>query len=76
MVSQKKEVVMAETRFTIEGMSCQHCVMAVRKALAATPGVIKSDVQIGTAVIEYDGATVKPDDMKKQIEKAGYRVTG
>ena len=50
--------------------------MAVRKALAGIPGVIKSDIQIGSAVIEYDEAKVQPQDMKTQIEKAGYKISG
>ena len=34
---------MAETKVTIEGMSCQHCVMAVKKALGGVPAVSEID---------------------------------
>jgi copper chaperone len=65
---------MAETRIAIEGMSCQHCVMAVKKALGGVPGIIESDVQVGTAVVKYDENKVKQEDIETRIESAGYKV--
>ena len=65
---------MAETRIAIEGMSCQHCVMAVKKALGEVPGIIESDVQVGTAVVKYDENKVKKEDIETRIETAGYKV--
>lgn len=65
---------MAETRIAIEGMSCQHCVMAVKKALGGVPGIIESDVQIGTAFVKYDENNVKKEDIETRIEAAGYKV--
>lgn len=66
---------MAETKIAIEGMSCQHCVMAVKKALGGVPGVLESDVQIGSAVVKYDENKVKQSDIETKIEAAGYKVT-
>jgi copper chaperone len=65
---------MAETRIAIEGMSCQHCVMAVKKALGGVPGIIESDVQVGTAVVKFDENKVKKEDIETRIETAGYKV--
>lgn len=65
---------MAETVVTIEGMSCQHCVMAVKKALGGIPGVIQSDVRVGNAVVKYDESKTKEADIQTAIEKAGYKV--
>ena len=65
---------MAETTMKIEGMSCQHCVMAVRKALGGVPGVVQSDVRIGSATVQYDDAKTKQKDIEAAIEKAGYKV--
>ena len=69
-----KEEIMAETTVKIEGMSCQHCVMAVKKALGGVPAVIESDVQIGSARVKYDESKTKETDIKSAIEKAGYKV--
>ncbi|OGP89525.1 MAG: mercury transporter [Deltaproteobacteria bacterium RBG_19FT_COMBO_43_11] len=59
----------------IKGMSCQHCVMAVTKALGAIDGIkdVKVDLKTGTAT--YD--EVKPVDasvIAEAIKKAGYDV--
>jgi copper chaperone CopZ len=65
---------MAEARIAIEGMSCQHCVMAVKKALGGAPGILEAEVEIGTAVVKYDDATVRKEDIEKKIEGAGFKV--
>jgi copper chaperone len=59
----------------IKGMSCQHCVMAVTKALNAVDGIkdVKVDLKTGTAT--YD--ETKPVDLKlitEAVTKAGYEV--
>lgn len=66
---------MSEARIAIEGMSCQHCVMAVKKALGGVPGILESDVQIGSAVVKYDESKVKIEEIETKIEAAGYKVT-
>jgi copper chaperone len=68
------EVIMAETKLAIEGMSCQHCVMAVKKALGGVPGILESDIQIGSAAVKYDETKIKKEDIQAKIEKAGYKV--
>jgi len=66
---------MAETStLKIDGMSCQHCVMRVRKAVDGLPGVSQADVSIGTARVTYDESKVKVADLERAIEKAGYKV--
>jgi copper chaperone len=65
---------MAETKIAIEGMSCQHCVMAVKKALAGVPGILESDVQIGSAAVKFDETKIKPEAIEAKIEGAGYKV--
>jgi copper chaperone len=65
---------MAEAKIKIEGMSCQHCVMAVKKALGGVPGILESDVQIGSAVVKYDESKTNKEEIDAKIEKAGYKV--
>ena len=65
---------MAETNVKIEGMSCQHCVMAVKKALGGVPAVIESNVQVGSATVKYDESKGSESDIRNAIEKAGYKV--
>jgi copper chaperone len=63
---------MEQIKLTIEGMSCDHCVRAVRGRLERTPGVKVDDVQIGSAVVEYDPAKVNVDDLEEAIADEGY----
>ena len=68
------EVTVAETKLAIEGMSCQHCVMAVQKSLGGVPGILESDIQVGSAIVKYDKSKIKKEDIEAKIEKAGYKV--
>lgn len=65
---------MAETKLKIGGMSCQHCVQAVKKALSGVTGVDSADVEIGSATVRYDGARATQKDLKAAVEKAGFSV--
>jgi copper chaperone len=59
----------------IKGMSCQHCVMTVTKALGALDGVkdVKVDLKSGMATYEEVKA-VDPKVVTAAIKKAGYEV--
>ncbi len=66
---------MAEATLKIEGMSCQHCVMRVKKAIDALAGVSGSDVTTGSAKVTFDESKIKEGDIKTAVEKAGYKVS-
>ena len=65
---------MKSQEFKIEGMSCGHCVMAVRKELTRLDNVKVNDVQIGSAKVEYDESKTTADIIVNAIEEAGYKV--
>lgn len=62
-----------EKVFKIEGMSCQHCVMAVKKEISKL-NVDKLEVKIGEAKVQFDETKVQPADIKQAIINAGYSV--
>jgi copper chaperone len=66
---------MSEATLSIDGMSCQHCVMRVKKAIGLLAGVTDSTVDVGTAKITYDETRLRKEDLKKAVEEAGYKVT-
>ena len=66
---------MAETNIKIEGMSCRHCVMAVKKAIAGLKGIEDADVAIGSAAVKYDESRVKKEEIETAIEKTGFKVS-
>lgn len=63
------------TTIKIRGMSCGHCVMAVKKALMRVEGL--KDVQVslekGEATFEEE-KPVAADVIREAVEKAGYDV--
>ena len=62
-----------KTVFKIDGMSCQHCVMAVKKEIQKLD-VKNLEVRIGEASVEFDESKVRKENIKKAIEEAGYIV--
>lgn len=59
--------------FKVEGMSCQHCVMAVKKEVQKLD-VKFLDVRIGEVIVEFDESYMTDDKIKKAITEAGYKV--
>jgi len=59
----------------VKGMSCQHCVMSVTKALNAVPNI--KDVQVDLSAGKATFVEVAPVDLaavKKAITDAGFEV--
>lgn len=67
---------MKEATIKIEGMMCEHCKMAVTKALSSLTGIAEVSVSLepGTARISYDPEKIGMEDVKKVVEETGYSV--
>lgn len=65
---------MNDLTLKIEGMSCQHCVMRVKKAIESVQGVSKSEVVIGLAVVSFNESKTSKEDIAAAVEKAGYKI--
>lgn len=65
---------MTELTLKIEGMSCQHCVMSVKKAIDGVSGVSSSDVEVGSAKVTYDENSATKEAIAAAIRSAGYKV--
>ena len=59
----------------IQGMTCQHCVRAVREALTAVDGVNVERVGIGSAIVAYDPARTTPTALVDAVKGQGYAAT-
>jgi copper chaperone len=57
---------------TIEGMTCEHCVRAVKNRLADTPGIEVETVDIGSAVIRLDPTATTIERVEDAIADEGY----
>jgi len=59
----------------IKGMSCQHCVMAVTKALGAVDGIKDVHVDLKSGVATYEAVkSVDDTAIAAAIKKAGFEV--
>ena len=67
---------MAVTTIKVQGMTCDHCVMRVAKALKAVSGVhdAKVDLQKVEAVVSYDDTETTPEKLSATIVEAGYKA--
>jgi len=59
----------------IKGMSCQHCVKAVTKALSEITGIedVKVDLAAGEATFE-EAQPIDPEVLREHIKRAGYEL--
>jgi copper ion binding protein len=67
---------MPKTTLTVKGMTCNHCVGAVTRALEETPGVrsARVDLEGGKAVVDYDDALADPRELATVVAEAGYQA--
>jgi len=69
-----KEVkIMNELILKIEGMTCNHCKMAVEKALKGVPGVDGVQVDLTKKEAVVKGAPDR-EALVKAVDEAGYKV--
>jgi len=68
---------MAESTYTVKGMSCGHCVGAVTTELTSLPGVTAVDVDLASGQVRVAGdAPLDDDAVRAAVEEAGYEVAG
>jgi copper chaperone len=67
---------MEKSVIKVDGMSCDHCVMTVKKAVTSLPGIDSVDVNLesGLVTIEYTPAQSSLDSIKNAIVEKGYEV--
>lgn len=65
---------MESITLVIKGMSCGHCVAAVKRAIEGLPGVKEAEVTLDPprAKVAYDPAKVGPQSLAKAVEEEGY----
>ena len=66
---------MTRANLEIQGMSCDHCIRAVNRALAALPGVTVESVRLGRADVRYDQDKINPEQLTAAVNDAGYPAT-
>jgi len=59
-------------RIKVEGMSCNHCVSAVKRALEESSGVEKAEVNLKAGRADVAGKDVDPSLLVDKIRQLGY----
>lgn len=65
---------MAEKTLKVDGMSCQHCVMALQKNFQMLDGVTDTNVEVGKATVTYDEGKVSDAQFDEAVTKAGFKL--
>ena len=65
---------MDELRFLVPGMTCEHCVAAVRDEVGAVPCVTGVEVDLSSKVVIVHGTGVDPEAVWAAVEEAGYEA--
>jgi len=60
----------------VAGMSCDHCKMAVTKAVSALDGVTAVEVSLenNTASVQFEESKLALETIRQAIEAQGYEV--
>ncbi len=63
------------TTLKVKGMSCQHCVTSVTKALSQLEGIKNVQIDLGKGEVQFENTKEIPSErIKKAIGDAGYEV--
>ena len=65
---------MKKIKINVDGMTCEHCVTSLNKAVNKVKGVVKVDTSLAkkeSLILAADD--IKVEDIKKSIENAGYK---
>ncbi len=67
---------LVQTRIGVKGMTCEHCVNRVSKALQNLPGVtqVRVSLEEAGAYFLYDPSQTGMEDVRQAVEAAGYEV--
>ena len=67
---------MEKSIIKVEGMSCEHCVKSVTKAVSALPGIreVVVNLSVGTVTVEHDSVLSPLEKIMFEIEDLGYDV--
>lgn len=69
-----REVPEVDLSIKVGGMSCEHCVANVKRALEAFEEVEEATPSLGSGVVHIRGENLNENALVAAVEKAGYKV--
>jgi copper chaperone len=71
---------MTTQTFAVSGMTCQHCVAAVKEEVGALDGVTEVDITLvpeGTSRVEVSSENdLDVEQVRAAVDEAGYELVG
>jgi copper ion binding protein len=67
---------MSTRSYTVEGMSCQHCVDAITEEVTRVDGVSAVAVDLVGGTVTVTGEPIDDEQVRAAIDEAGYTVAG
>jgi copper ion binding protein len=68
---------MTTETYTVQGMTCGHCVSSVTEEVGELPGVRDVQVDLGSGRVTVTAdAPVSADAVRAAVEEAGYTLAG
>jgi copper chaperone CopZ len=74
MVSWSNMTESTTRTYTVEGMTCAHCVASVTEEVSEVAGVAAVDVDLATGRLRVEGTGVRDEDVAAAVTEAGYAV--
>ena len=66
---------MESTRYQVSGMSCDHCVGAVKREIGELAGVLAVDVDLASGRVTVSSESALDDEaVRAAVVEAGYEV--
>jgi copper chaperone len=62
--------------YTVPGMSCSHCVVAVTEEIGRVAGVESVDVELESKQVTVRGRALDDGAVRAAIDEAGYEASG
>jgi copper ion binding protein len=63
-----------EQNFTVQGMTCDHCVASVTEEVSEVAGVERVDVELTSGRMVVAGERFTEQQISAAVEEAGYEV--
>jgi copper chaperone len=63
-----------ERRYSVSGMTCDHCAMSVREEVSEVAGVATVDVDLASGRLTVAGEGISDDAVRAAVADAGYEV--
>jgi copper chaperone len=67
---------MTTRTYSVEGMSCGHCINAITGEVTKLTGVADVAVDLGARTVTVTGESVDDTAIRGAIDEAGYSVVG